>query len=314
MDDLEEHVTFSANLGYIRICGPTSTRMGIGTELLALKVAQNKRKESQLKNETFFLLMLDHPNIRRGHGIYKFYQNEQHALGLLLDFKAGGALSNWIPAGGFPEWIVRGIAAQLRDVLLYLYRLRIVHRDIKPDNVLCEKAEDGSIKMCLADFGLASFAEEERKCCGTRGYIAPEMFAHSNTSFEESDYNLIAEDLLKGDIFSFGMLICTAAIGRNPLLNGNSKINDDTTNDGTDLIPRGITEIDAVKRRSIHIQELLKWCTARSPSDRCSIMEAADLAWFHTDIRTVGLGDVDDDLRGDSVSWVAFEQASVRAT
>ena len=60
----------------------------------------------------------------------------------------------------------------------YMHSHNFVHRDIKPSNVLCECAEDGSVKVVLADFGLASHAMDTHRMsnrCGTAGYVAPEI-------------------------------------------------------------------------------------------------------------------------------------------
>jgi polo-like kinase 1 len=190
-------------------------------------------------------------------------------------------------------------------VLLYLHKLRIVHRDIKPANVLCEKKADGSIKVCLADFGLAVHAVEMGsfpKLCGTRGFIAPEMFERPKTPDTSADLDqlLAAETFLKSDIFSYGMLIYTMALGRNPLMGATEEV--------TILKnARGIIDTEKVSRLSNSLQELLRWSTARSPYERCSILDAAEHAWFHD-----GLAGEDDTSRGDSISWVVFQQESRR--
>jgi len=70
-------------------------------------------------------------------------------------------------------------AAQLVLTLKHLDEARIVHRDVKPDNVLLECDQDGTgIYLKLADFGLAtrwSDCSPQNKMCGTLQYMAPEM-------------------------------------------------------------------------------------------------------------------------------------------
>merc|ERR1719305_854724 len=97
---------------------------------------------------------------------------------MVLDYMDGKDLSCWIPTGGLPECMVRGIMGDVCDALTYLHGIPVVHRDIKPSNVFCERAEDGSVKVVLADFGLAANIRDHGKIsnrCGTAGFIAPEM-------------------------------------------------------------------------------------------------------------------------------------------
>ena len=66
----------------------------------------------------------------------------------------------------------------LAAALEYLHSLHIVHRDIKPENLLVFRAKDGSKRLKLCDFGLASERKNSEKLnfiCGTATYVAPEM-------------------------------------------------------------------------------------------------------------------------------------------
>src|SRR5579862_2816480 len=57
------------------------------------------------------------------------------------------------------------------------YSPPIVHRDIKPDNILRFVSPDGSIRVKFADFGLSKNTDQLKTYCGTLWYAAPEIYA-----------------------------------------------------------------------------------------------------------------------------------------
>jgi serine/threonine protein kinase len=257
------------------------------------------------------LLTLDNPSIPRIYGIYDIKIHGEIGLGMLLDYKEGTDLSSWIPATGFPEWAMKGVVTQIRDVLLYLHRRCIVHRDIKPSNVLVERGNDGYAKVCLADFGLAAQGEERARLairCGSPGFVAPELFQPEwadAVSSPGANSFVTSENVLKTDVFSFGMLIYAAALGVNPFVCP-------TLRESYKKNARGVIEAGAISQLSAALQDLLTDLTERDPRNRCSIIEAASHPWFRTDLRALGFAGADEATRGDSVSWELFVQESRR--
>lgn len=82
----------------------------------------------------------------------------------------------------FSEVEVRVIMEQLLLVLDFFQKKKIVHRDIKPDNVLVNQIRDrGTLyDIKVADLGLAIETPRDENLfekCGTPGYIAPEIFS-----------------------------------------------------------------------------------------------------------------------------------------
>jgi serine/threonine protein kinase len=61
-----------------------------------------------------------------------------------------------------------------------LHAIKVVHRDIKPDNFLIKRMPDQSSHVVLADFGLSTGPNTAQtpnmNCCGTTSYKAPELF------------------------------------------------------------------------------------------------------------------------------------------
>lgn len=297
--DLQDHLKLlpptADTAEVIRLGRPTSSRTRTKADIVALKVASDDEKMSQLLNEIQVLQNLHHDGIVGAYGVYEVKVEGKRSLGMVLDYKDGKDLSCWIPTGGLPECMVRGIMGDVCDALTYLHGIPVVHRDIKPSNVFCERAEDGSLKAVLADFGLAAHAMNKNKMslrCGTGGFVAPEMFQHNwpVVSAEETVTNLT-----KIDVFSFGMTLYTIVFGKNPFL--------DTTLDSTYLRnARGLISFANMGGRSDELQSLLSGLCAKDPRERYSSPEALAHPWFSVEREGEG--------NPSKVAWAAFERAA----
>ena len=115
-------------------------------------------------------------------------------LYLVLDYCDAGQVAHWdgdalryhsrvfptTAAGGIEEGHLRLILRDVVDAVAYLHGQRVLHRDIKPDNVLACRGEDGGLRVKLADFGVAREFGEGESCWisetqGTYHFYAPEM-------------------------------------------------------------------------------------------------------------------------------------------
>ncbi|KAI9216524.1 kinase-like protein, partial [Blastocladiella britannica] len=131
-----------------------------------------KRAYRNIFRERNLLEALEHPfivNLR-----YAFQDDEN--MFMVLDLMLGGDMRFHLNRmGKFTERMAVFYAAELASALMYLHDARILHRDIKPDNILLDA--DGHVH--LTDFNCATVMEPGKKVTsetGTAGYMAPEVY------------------------------------------------------------------------------------------------------------------------------------------
>ena len=116
---------------------------------------------------------------------------------IIMPHMEGGSLFKKIHAGtGFSEATARGILMQIARGIEYLHTLKICHRDLKPNNILCT-AEPEHYRVVISDYGLSKpFGPNDllETDCGTPYYEAPEIYKHEGAYSE------------KCDIWSFGVI------------------------------------------------------------------------------------------------------------
>lgn len=100
---------------------------------------------------------------------------------------------------------VRVIMEQMLLALDFFQKKKVIHRDIKLDNVLINTIEDkADYEIRVADFGLAEFNPKDEALfhkCGSPGYVAPEVFRGQGYSYH-------------ADIFSLGAVFFNLVSGR----------------------------------------------------------------------------------------------------
>jgi serine/threonine protein kinase len=168
----------------------------------------NEKLARALSNETTLIKTLDHPNIVKTLNIVVHNQN----LYIIMEYCNAGTLADYIPIildHVEKERIVRPLFKQLVAALYYIRKSDILHRDLKPCNILLTKNMDDKpspLILKLGDFGFARlFGELELSVsvCGTPFYMAPELF-------QGKGYNT------KSDIWSVGIILHEMLSGKTP--------------------------------------------------------------------------------------------------
>lgn len=159
--------------------------------LVAVKVFRSGTDESgraRFEEEARLLAGLNHPGLvplyDAGAGDGELY--------LVMHLVSGETLSSTIARGPMPSGHVAEIGRQLAEVLGYVHDNGIVHRDVKPSNVLI--SQEG--RVFLADFGISRLADAVGQMTGTgiimgtATYMAPEQVRGDHVGFPADVYAL----------------------------------------------------------------------------------------------------------------------------
>ncbi|KAK7402336.1 hypothetical protein VNO78_14530 [Psophocarpus tetragonolobus] len=177
-----------------------------GTQLAVKKLEGVGQGAKEFKAEVSIIGSIHHVHLVKLKG---FCAEGPHRL-LVYEYMARGSLDKWIFKNSentfLLNWETRyNIAIGTAKGLAYLHEeceVRIIHCDIKPQNVLL----DDNFTAKVSDFGLAKLMSREQSHVfttlrGTRGYLAPEWI----TNYAISE---------KSDVFSYGMLLLEMIGGR----------------------------------------------------------------------------------------------------
>lgn len=128
-----------------------------------------------VKREVAIHKMLDHPNVVRLHEVID--SSDHDRIYMVSDLVPGGALQpDALEADPLPLAEARHYFAQLVAAMQYLHFNRVVHRDIKPGNLLANRK---TRELKVADFGVSHVHEEGgdglRSTAGTAAFTSPEM-------------------------------------------------------------------------------------------------------------------------------------------
>jgi hypothetical protein len=174
-----------------------------GREVAVKIVPLEGKSGSRARREAQAMAKLDHVRCLRAYACGRDAEN----VYIVYAYVPGRTFREALRAGELSDAHAIEAAAQVLDGLAHAHELGIVHRDVKPSNVLLADESDG-ISVRVLDFGLAQFAEGETLTAagdvpGTLAYIAPERLQGEPAG-------------PAGDVWSVAVLLYEALAGRHP--------------------------------------------------------------------------------------------------
>jgi eukaryotic-like serine/threonine-protein kinase len=167
----------------------------VAIKVLPESLALDPRRRARLEREARAAAAVQHPGI--GH-VYALEEDAHHRVYMVSELVAGRTLRDELAGGALAPDLAVGTALQVARALAAAHARGVVHRDLKPDNIM--RAPDGTVKVL--DFGLARFSQGPAiepltrlgEVMGTPAYMSPEQLRG-----EESG--------AATDIFAFGVLL-----------------------------------------------------------------------------------------------------------
>lgn len=149
----------------------------VAIKVLPRKTFSDESARKHFRKEALALSKLNHPNIATVHD----FDTQQGTDFLVMEYVPGVTLSERIANRALPESKITCLGLQLAEGLAAAHEQRVIHRDLKPNNL--RLTPDGRLK--ILDFGLAKLAQsttleaetesETRTGAGTLPYMSPEQ-------------------------------------------------------------------------------------------------------------------------------------------
>ena len=200
-----ERLLGSGGMGTVYLGRQVSLDRLVAVKVLAAEVADDPLFLERLEREARIMAKLRHPSIVTVHD---FQPLPEGGAAIVMEYVEGGSLRDLLRKNprGLPVGEVRRLAVEVASALAMAHRAGVIHRDMKPENVLI--GDDGLARV--TDFGLAVPLHESRTrltltgtAVGTVDYMAPEQIRGGPQD-------------ARTDIYALGVLIYELSTGQTP--------------------------------------------------------------------------------------------------
>jgi len=237
----------AGGMGEVYLAEDTKLNRRIALKFLPSHLASDEDLRRRFTREAQAAAKLDHPNIVPVHEVSEYYGQPYIAMAHI----EGESLRDVIKMGELSITESIELAVQICDGLQTAHEADIVHRDIKPGNIIIDK----SGRARILDFGLATIPGEDKltktgSTLGTVGYMAPEQILGKRVGRQV-------------DLFSVGVILYEMLTGRRPFDGDNDaavvKAITDSTPDPIARFKSGVTA---------ELQRIIDKALAKDPATR----------------------------------------------
>ena len=198
-------------MGTVYVAEHLKLRKQVAVKTILPEFASNPQIEARFAREALATASLDHPHVASALDFGHFPDGGAY---LVIQLVRGVTLARHLDAHGRLPWgLAVELGAQIADALAAAHAAGVVHRDLKPDNILLEPRDEGRFHAKVVDFGIARLSEETSApargvaltrvgaILGTPGYMAPEQAVGQPVD-------------ARGDLYSLGVILWECCIGR----------------------------------------------------------------------------------------------------
>ncbi|SCE89868.1 serine/threonine protein kinase [Micromonospora coriariae] len=216
-------------------------------------VASDVNARRRIRAEAKAAARLSHPHVTSVYDYGESRLDGAHVPFVVMELLGGHTLEQRLDAGPLPPRAGLRVCAEVAAALAAAHAQELVHRDIKPGNVMLTPTG-----AKVLDFGIAAAVGDpefdfEGRLLGTPAYLAPERLEGG-------------EVLPACDVYALGLLVHRVLTGRPP----------DAPRVPAHVEPDPLPEIVGVPAE---IHRLYRWCLARDPADRPPAAEAARILY-----------------------------------
>jgi serine/threonine-protein kinase len=241
-------------------------RREVAVKVLHAHLLAEPESKARLEREARAVAKLNHDGILQ---IFDYSSEEAASSYIVTEFIEGQTLKQFLTNRKLPvPELAALIVIEMGEALMHAHSLGIIHRDVKPENVMVRK--DGMLK--LMDFGVAQVVDLERmtvtgQILGSPAYMAPEVLDGRNLDF-------------RSDVFSVGVMLYQMATGVLPFSGRNPHEVLRRVSEGKFADPRTVNRLVSDQMAKVIARSL-----ARKPDDRYPTMAAmvADLRSYASD-------------------------------